>query len=64
MELSLKSTILMAGAKDEIPVAACAAVINPVRNCGIIAEDRVQGNVGFIGITKIFCPLIDFLLAG
>src|SRR5947207_13717196 len=61
MELSLKATVL--GGKNKIPVAARASVVAPVRDGGVVPQNRTTSHVGLVLITEIFHPGIDFLLA-
>src|SRR5512147_1885283 len=62
MKLSFEAAVL--GCENEIPVAASAAVVSPVWHCGVVAQYRVECHIGFVAITEIFAPGIDFLLAG
>src|SRR3954468_6993007 len=62
MKLPLQTPIF--GGKDEIPVAARAAVISPMRNRWVVGENRVERDLGLVVIAKIFCPSINLFLAG
>src|SRR5487761_1348749 len=61
VELALKPLDL--GGINEIPVAAGAAVVAPVRYGGIVAENRMQCHIGLAFVTEIFHPRINFFLA-
>src|SRR5258707_4951144 len=43
---------------EKVPIAARAAVVSPVRDCGIVAKNCVEGDIGFVLITEIFHPCI------
>src|SRR6266700_5449478 len=60
MELALKASVL--GGKNKIPVAARASVVTPVRDGGVIPQNRIESHVRLVLITEILHPCIDFLL--
>jgi hypothetical protein len=62
MQLALEPPVF--GRKNEIPVSPRAAVIAPMRNGRIVAENRVKRYLGLVLITKIFCLGINFFLPG
>src|SRR3974377_130276 len=62
MKLALQPSIL--GGENEIPVATRAAVISPMRYCGVVSEDGIQCNVSFVLVAKVFSPRIDLFLSG
>src|SRR5580704_8465484 len=62
MELALEALDL--AAVDEIPVAAGAAVVAPAGDDGIVGEDGVEGDVGFVFIAEVSGPVVDLFLAG
>src|ERR1700722_1357249 len=55
MQLPLEAAIF--GGEDEIPVTARAAVVSPVRNRGIVAEDWVERYIGFVQISTSSWPV-------
>src|SRR5579884_3219847 len=62
MQLALEAPIFCR--EDKIPVTACAAIVDPMRNRWIVAKDSVQRDISLVLITEIFRPSVDFLLAG
>ena len=64
VQLALDTAVLVACAKNKIPVAARTAVVSPMGNCGIISEDGIESDVSLVLVAEIFCPGIDFFLPG
>src|SRR5258708_39554186 len=64
MKLALDAAVLGAGAENKIPVTARAAVVPPMRDGRIVAEDRVESDIGLVLIFKVFCPSIHLFLTG
>src|ERR1700733_545656 len=61
VQLSLQAALFCG--KNKVPVAACAAVIAPVGNRGIVSENGVERYLGFILVTQILGPGINLLLS-
>src|SRR5579884_2200068 len=61
MKLTLEPSV--SAREDEIPIAAGASVVSPMRNRRIVAENRVQCDFGFVVVTEIFRPVVNFFLA-
>ena len=50
--------------KEEIPEAACIAVVSPVRHGWHVGEDGVEGHQCLIVEAEVLRPHVNFLLAG
>src|SRR3954453_13041951 len=61
MELPLQPSVL--GGENKIPVAACAAVVAPVRDRRIVGEDCIQSYIGLVHVTEILSPGIHLFLS-
>src|SRR3984957_11636787 len=62
MQLPLEPPVF--GGEDEIPISTGAAVITPVRDWRIVAEDRIEGHLCFILVPEVFRPGINLFLTG
>src|SRR5581483_4685214 len=62
MKLAFKPAV--ASGEDEIPIAARAAVVSPMWDRRIVAEDRVQSDFSLVVVTEIFRPIVNLFLAG
>src|SRR6266704_983039 len=62
MKLPLYPSVL--GGKNKIPIAARTSVVAPVRDGGVVTENRIESHIGLVLIAEIFHPRINFFLAG
>src|SRR5437660_2010554 len=62
MELSFEPGVL--GGENKVPVAPRTPVVTPVRDRGVVTEDRVESHIGLVLVAEVFHPRVHFFLAG
>src|SRR5579884_562841 len=49
---------------QKVPVTTGASVVTPMRDCRHVADDRVDRNFCFVGITEVLAPGVYLFLPG
>src|SRR5207249_1655528 len=62
MKLAFEPAVF--GGKNKVPVPACASVVTPMWNRGIVTENSVEGDSRLVVVAEIFGPSVDFFLPG